>query len=352
MADNTILNPGVGGDTIATDDIGGVKYQWVKVAYGADSAVTPVTDDVGLPVRSPTNQVIGTAAQAGDTVTAVVAGSPGCIISITGAFVMTNSFEGSVDGGATWFAVAGHTIGGLGSGASSTTGAVTLVINCSGCTHVRTRVSAYTSGSASITIRSSLYAPSVGGSIGSITIGVAPGVTAASLGKAEDAAHTSGDTGVFMLGVRNDARVALTNTDLDYSPLAVHPTGAAYVQALLSSAGLATNAPSQHHLVAAAGTNATSVKGSAGGIQRIIVTNTNAALRYLKFFNKATAPTVGTDTPVLTIGVPPLSTLPINCEMAPIVFTNGIAYAMVTGAADLDSVAVAANDLITTIYFV
>lgn len=36
MADNTILNIGSGGDTIATDDIGGVKYQRVKLIQGAD----------------------------------------------------------------------------------------------------------------------------------------------------------------------------------------------------------------------------------------------------------------------------------------------------------------------------
>jgi len=36
MADNTILNLGSGGDTIATDDISGVKYQRVKLIQGAD----------------------------------------------------------------------------------------------------------------------------------------------------------------------------------------------------------------------------------------------------------------------------------------------------------------------------
>lgn len=36
MADNTILNLGSGGDTIATDEIGGVKYQRVKLIQGAD----------------------------------------------------------------------------------------------------------------------------------------------------------------------------------------------------------------------------------------------------------------------------------------------------------------------------
>ena len=36
MADNTTLNTGTGGDVIASDDIGGVKYQRVKLIHGAD----------------------------------------------------------------------------------------------------------------------------------------------------------------------------------------------------------------------------------------------------------------------------------------------------------------------------
>jgi hypothetical protein len=49
MADNTSQ---VGTDTIATDDIGGVKYQRMKVGYGADGSYTDV-DPVsnGLPIE-------------------------------------------------------------------------------------------------------------------------------------------------------------------------------------------------------------------------------------------------------------------------------------------------------------
>jgi len=36
VADNTVLNTGSGGDTIASDDIGGTKYQRVKLVQGAD----------------------------------------------------------------------------------------------------------------------------------------------------------------------------------------------------------------------------------------------------------------------------------------------------------------------------
>lgn len=36
MADNTTLNAGTGGDVIASDDIGGVKFQRMKLVHGAE----------------------------------------------------------------------------------------------------------------------------------------------------------------------------------------------------------------------------------------------------------------------------------------------------------------------------
>jgi hypothetical protein len=45
---------------------------------------------------------------------------------------------------------------------------------------------------------------------------VLPGTTATSLGKAEDAAHTSGDVGVLAMGVRRDADTSPVDTDGDY----------------------------------------------------------------------------------------------------------------------------------------
>ncbi len=36
MADDVVLNPGLGGDTIAADDIGGSKFQRVKLVHGAN----------------------------------------------------------------------------------------------------------------------------------------------------------------------------------------------------------------------------------------------------------------------------------------------------------------------------
>lgn len=54
---------------------------------------------------------------------------------------------------------------------------------------------------------------------------VIPGTTATALGKAEDGGHTTGDVGVMMLGVRNDADADLSGTDLDYTPISVSAMG-------------------------------------------------------------------------------------------------------------------------------
>jgi hypothetical protein len=51
MADNTTLNAGTGGDVIASDDIGGVKFQRIKLIHGADGVnAGDVSDANGLPV--------------------------------------------------------------------------------------------------------------------------------------------------------------------------------------------------------------------------------------------------------------------------------------------------------------
>jgi hypothetical protein len=50
VADNVTLNTGSGGDTIAADEIGGVKHQRVKVEFGADGSATDASPANPLPV--------------------------------------------------------------------------------------------------------------------------------------------------------------------------------------------------------------------------------------------------------------------------------------------------------------
>lgn len=102
-------------------------------------------------------------------------------------------------------------------------------------------------------------------------------------------------------------------------------------------------------LLSAASTNATSLKASAGKLMSLYAVNLNAAVRYLKFYNKASAPTVGTDTPVATYPIPASSTgagFILHLPPDGVAFSTGIAYAVTTGVADSDTGAVAANDII------
>ena len=52
---------------------------------------------------------------------------------------------------------------------------------------------------------------------------------------AEDDLHSSGDTGTFILGVRNDVLAELGGDDGDYVPFQMNASGAAYVEAAIES---------------------------------------------------------------------------------------------------------------------
>lgn len=110
--------------------------------------------------------------------------------------------------------------------------------------------------------------------------------------------------------------------------------------AVTQPVSLATNTPAvatsggwtPSRTVSAASDNATSVKGSAGQLGFVVVANVNAAMRYLHFYNKASAPTLGTDVPVLTIPIPgnTAGTGAVFSVWVGVAFTTGIAFACTT----------------------
>lgn len=98
MADNTLLNAGTGGDTLASDDIVGIKHQRVKVEFGADGSAT----DVSAAAPLPTEQIGATPAGANAigrlTGTVSTANSTTTPLGIGGIF--TGTFEEIKDYGA------------------------------------------------------------------------------------------------------------------------------------------------------------------------------------------------------------------------------------------------------------
>ena len=111
----------------------------------------------------------------------------------------------------------------------------------------------------------------------------------------------------------------------------------------------ATGAASGTHLVSAATTNATIVKGSPGRVVGWSFGNTNAAWRYVKLHNQTTTPTAGTGV-VRTIAIPPNNVNTFNIEGG-MAFATGIGLTTVTGAADADNTAVGLNDIVGDIFF-
>lgn len=95
---------------------------------------------------------------------------------------------------------------------------------------------------------------------------------------------------------------------------------------------------------AAANTNATVAKATPGELYVISGYNAAATVLYLKFYNKATAPTVGTDVPVMTLALP--ATAAFSFDMHGHYFSTGIGYGMVTGAADNNTTALTAADVV------
>lgn len=108
---------------------------------------------------------------------------------------------------------------------------------------------------------------------------------------------------------------------------------------------------STYHKVAAASTNADTVKASPGVVTGYYLVNIAATFRYVKLYNKASSPTVGTDTPRCIYGIPPLSAANMVLTF-PIAFETGIAIAIVTGIQDSDATAVSANDVAVTLHYV
>jgi|694.fasta_scaffold26233_4 hypothetical protein len=98
---------------------------------------------------------------------------------------------------------------------------------------------------------------------------------------------------------------------------------------------VATTTPvtvSNYALVTTASTNAAAVKTTAGTLYSVVASNPTATPLYWKLYNKATtAPTVGTDVPLMTIAVPANSTQNFEFGAVGIRFSAGIGSAL-TGA--------------------
>lgn len=240
------------------------------------------------------------------------------------------------------------------------------------------------------------------------TATVTPGTSATNLGKAEDAAHSTGDTGVMALCVRRDTAATSATTDGDYNPCQTDASGALWttnagigattdaactagstgslacklrlmtsqldaiqtsiqtlddaiestrLRATLYDSGgneiVVPTAGLTHYAAAAASTNATSVEASSGTVYHYSLTNTTSTIYYLRMYNLATAPTCSSATGFVESIPIPASTSgggrerPMNIGQA---FTTGIAYCITGGSSSTDNTNAAAGVFVSILY--
>lgn len=130
----------------------------------------------------------------------------------------------------------------------------------------------------------------------------------------------------------------------------VTASGAVAVTAISGSSGTPAAPATPYILNSVAGTNAALIATGSSGLHAFYATNTGATTEYVKLYNKATSPVVGTDIPAMIIpvpvavsGVPGVATLPIGNQGFR--FPLGLGIAITGEAADTDTTAVAANQI-------
>lgn len=299
MADNIELNAGSGGAVIATDDDGTAHHQYVKLEFGADNTQTKVTSSVGLPV--------------GDAGGSLTVDQP----TGTNLHMVVDS------------------------------GTVTTVSTVTSVTAIANALPAGTNAIGKLAANS-------GVDIGDVDVtSLTPGTTASSLGKAEDAAHTTGDVGVMALGVRaaSPTERSAGPTDGDYEPFATNEVGAVWTTPTASANGGLSIFRSLD-----IDESEEEIKASAGTVYGMWVTNTATSTRFIKFYNATAANvTVGTTTPVITIGIPGNTSDDVSGSFGPggigIGFATAISVAATTAAADADTGAPSAGDVIINVFY-
>ena len=257
------------------------------MAYDAQiKATINGTDVVPIVNAAPQSNTTGNITTSSTSITATdLTGIGSATVQISGTHAGINMiFEATADG-TTFFPVQGinqstnalTTAGATGVIATNAT-VVWTVSPLLGQSQFRVRSTAFTSGSGAIVIHPSTQfialpiatqavSGTVTATVGSTTItSLVPGVAATSLGKAEDAVHASGDTGVFALAIRNDnAATAQTSATGDYSGQAVDINGTLFTR----------DAPS----------NTATLANVAGSITSVTIRAANAARRSLVIYN-------------------------------------------------------------------
>ena len=295
MSDHVTL-PGTGQIISADLMPDGSKAQQVKIILGADGVngglVTPANP---LPVNQAGVSASGSLAALNASLALSLNGATGFAVDLRGTFVGTVTFQGTIDG-TNWFTVLMLPIssGVAATAVSAATAVGAWAGSATGMQQVRAIFTAYTSGTVTVTLRAMQAA--------GVVLSLPSGSTAAPV-------------------------------SIQYAASA---TGAASVLAVMSP----STAPAP-----------LTVKASAGRLLGLVLQNSSAGVRSVKFWNALIASvTIGTNAALFEIDIPAGEAFTFDFAGG-IGFATAITYAVTGAKGLLDTTAVGANDVTGVIVF-
>lgn len=107
--------------------------------------------------------------------------------------------------------------------------------------------------------------------------------------------------------------------------------------------------PLVRHTVWPANTTPVQIKAGKGIAVAVSLSHSGTGMRYLKLYDKATPPVVGTDVPVQVFGIPAAWSREVNFQ--PVAYQLGMWMTVTTGAADTDATAPNANEVVADVYW-
>lgn len=353
MADNVAVTAGAG-TTLATDDIGGVHYPRTKIVHGEDGVNEgDVSEANPLPVVLTLGPVKekDVASGASDPGVVILAQRRDADTTAVGAdgdystiMVDENGRLKVSDKPASYVLVTG----------AITAAAQTVFLDCSRSPNVVAHMVATALVGHNASFEGSI--DSTNGTDGTWfsilavrsnanTIELATGVLAAT----PTYAWKLSVNGLKFMRVRASAHTSGTATwKLQQAPYATEPSPAAQVSGTQPVSGTVTAnegtkvTASTSALNSAATTNLTSVKATAGTLYSMKAYNAGTAVAYVKLYNKASAPVVASDVPIMVFKIPIDDHINIDFSSVGMRFTTGIAFAITGLKADTDATAVAA----------
>jgi hypothetical protein len=344
MADNYTCSPGSGGDTFAADDIGGIKTPFVKLRWGPLDTANDADIAAGkaIPV-----QLRGSDGTDRSNLLPINMSQINGSAVLTGNGLATGAQRVVIASDQTAFAVNSTQIAGtsLATNNGPANGGSQRVVIASDNTAFS--VNAVQSGSWSLAANQSVNNAQVAG----VATATGNGVVGTGVQRVAIASDNTpfGVNNAQIAGTAVSVNNGVAGTGVQRVVVASDQTPFGVTIKPATSGGVT---PYMYLAAASANQDSQSVKGSAGQLYGYDLFNANAAIRYVKIYDKATAPT-SADTPKMVIMVPgnTAGAGAVKDLSSGVAFASGIGIRITTGQPNADTGAVTAGDVVVNLQY-